>query len=445
MKKPVLGLLILLLCQWLWVPATQAQSPTGPTLSAEEAVARALQQNFSIRIQQLEEQFAKNNVTRGAAGQLPVIDAVAQYNVTEAQLRQEFLNPNIAPINVAGTNQVASAGVNLNWTIFDGFAMFIAYDRLKEIHRLGQENVKAVVDNSVANVLSTYYNIIRQKDLLKVFKEAMLVSRARMELAQARYDAGTDTKMNYLFAQVDLNADSSAYIRQVQILQNAMVDLNTQLVQQPDYSFATPDTFTVDKELDYTGIQQQMESLNPLMLQAQRANNIAYLDERQQRSFRYPSVFVTGGYQYTRQLNEAGFARSIRNRNWVYGVGAGWRLFDGDNNNRLIQGARIRQEITKMEQDQTLLNLNADLRKAWIDYQNSLALLDLERSNVKVARQNVDIVQDRYKIGVATPIEFREAQRSAIAAQGRVIDALYQAKLAEIELQRLSGGIVRGA
>jgi outer membrane protein TolC len=67
-----------------------------------------------------------------------------------------------------------------------------------------------------------------------------------------------------------------------------------------------------------------------------------------------------------------------------------------------------------------------------------LQLVELEVANQNIAKQNVSIANDRYKIGVATPLEFREAQRNLIATQSRLIEAYFQAKIAEIEIYRIS-------
>lgn len=437
-------LLPMLLLAGLPVLAQRVQPQHAATLiTAEQAVAAALQANFSIAISQQQLKIAENDISRGNAGFLPTLNANGSNVYGIADIRQVFATAT-PPIERRGArNHLVTGQVALNWTIFDGFAMFTNYERLREIRSVGEEQAKTVVDNTVALVLATYFNIIRQQDQVKVLEDAVRLSQLRRELARNKYEVGSGTKMEYLYAQVDLNADSTQLVRQKQALQNARIDLNNLLVRQPLDPVQVSDTIYVDEQLQLDALTQTMLSLNPQLLRAQRKNNLAYLNERLGQSLRYPTVSLITNYTYNDQTNGAGLFKQNTSKTFNYGAQASWNLFDGFNTNRIIQNARINREISRTQIEQLQLQLKADLQKAWIDYQNSLQLTHLERQNVKVAQQNADIVMERYRIGVATPIEFREAQRNAVAAEGRLIDALYQAKMAEVELRRLSGKLVR--
>jgi outer membrane protein TolC len=80
-----------------------------------------------------------------------------------------------------------------------------------------------------------------------------------------------------------------------------------------------------------------------------------------------------------------------------------------------------------------------------MNYQNSIDLITLERENLGVARENAEIALERYRLGNSNALELREAQRNAVEAETRMIDAIYNTKIAEIELMRLSGQVVDSA
>jgi outer membrane protein len=76
-------------------------------------------------------------------------------------------------------------------------------------------------------------------------------------------------------------------------------------------------------------------------------------------------------------------------------------------------------------------------------YELQMRQLTLEQTNIALAKENVFIAFERYKQGVATVLELREAQKSLADAYDRLIAARYEAKVAETELLRLRGDIVR--
>jgi outer membrane protein TolC len=76
---------------------------------------------------------------------------------------------------------------------------------------------------------------------------------------------------------------------------------------------------------------------------------------------------------------------------------------------------------------------------AYQEYENAIALADLESRNVKLAEENEFISSERFKKLQGNSIELRQAQLSLIEAQDRLINARFRAKLAATSLQFLAG------
>jgi outer membrane protein TolC len=79
---------------------------------------------------------------------------------------------------------------------------------------------------------------------------------------------------------------------------------------------------------------------------------------------------------------------------------------------------------------------------AFQNYEQQKKALALEEENILLARENLDIVFETYKLGVATLIQLKLAQNSLADAENRLIEARYNAKLSETELMRLSGQLL---
>jgi len=414
------------------------------TLTLEQAIAMALEKNYAIRISEKQIRIAENDNTLGNAGFLPTVTAAAQKNYTTSHLRQEFFNALQAPLDRAGVNNNNSnSGATLNWTIFDGLGMFVAQDQLEELERSGRTNAKITIENTVADISSAYYEIIRQYQRVRALRNALDISKDRLELAQAFYDVGTGSKVDFINAQVDYNGDTATYIAQVQTLRNAKIDLNALLARNTTEDFEVSDTTIVRRDISIDDLRQSLLAQNPNLVFAAQQRRLAELNVKALSAQQYPQVELLGGFNYNTSNNQAGFGlKKGRNDVWSYGARVSVNVFDGFNQRRRIQNAKINSLIVEDQESDTKNQLLAAFDRSVLSYRNSLQLVSLEQANTKLARQNVDIAFERYRVGNSTSYEFREVQRNTVAAETRLIEAEYNAKLAEIELLRLSGGML---
>ena len=118
-------------------------------------------------------------------------------------------------------------------------------------------------------------------------------------------------------------------------------------------------------------------------------------------------------------------------------------IFDGHNLKRRIENARLITEINQIQEKDLLNQLNLMVERSFQNYKNALELIKLENENYKIADLNTDIAFERYRVGNSSAYELREVQRNAVAAETRLIEAEYSAKINEIELNRISGKYVQ--
>ncbi|MFN4144729.1 MAG: TolC family protein [Runella sp.] len=416
-------------------------------LTLDEAISQALERNYQVKIARSREEIAKNDNTRGNAGMLPIINAQAQQNFTNNSINQKFFNDIRPPLVQSGVNnRNNSAGLSLVWTVFDGFGMFAAAERLREIERLGKTNVQVAIQNTVAEVCAAYYEIIRQQQRLKALKNALEISSTRQDLAQANYEVGTTSKSEYLAAQVDFNQDQAAVLAQEQVIENAKVNLNALMLRDLNEHFSVADSIIFRKDLNLSQLQEKMKRANPDLLAASQNIALTKINEKEVRSVRMPRGDILGGYNYNTFNNEAGFgAQKGSSSVFSYGARISVPIYDGLNQRRREQNAKIAITIAEHQENDLKVQLMSQLQRTYNNYLNSIQLFETEEKNLKIARQNVELAFERYKYGNSTPIEFREAQRNAVATESRLIEAAFGVKINEIELLRLSSSIVEEA
>ncbi|WP_201986702.1 TolC family protein [Hymenobacter rubidus] len=429
--------------------ARPASVPSAPPLSLQQAIAEALQHNYGILLSRQDEQIAQNNVTRGNAGQLPSLTGNLTRTFNNNNINQRFGEADPRIVNGASSNAF-NTNVTLGWTIFDGFGMFIAYDRLKTLRQQQQQITRATVEETVETVTNAYYDVVRQAGKITSLEEALKIGQARIDLTQAQVDVGVSAKVEVLTARVDYNADRSLLLQQQQALTAAKITLNNLLGRTPRTDFAPSDSLTVTRDLNQETITAGIKANNPRLAQARLGVDVATYDRRLIRASRFPQVGLVSGYGLTRNINNAAFAgttltssvNQVQGLN--YGVTASVPIFNGFNLRRQEQNARVAEEQSQLTLAQTDLQLDADAATAFAQYQNYIQLLDLEETNIQLARQNVAIALERYRLGLLTPLALREAQRNELDAETRLLDIRYSAKQAEIALRRLSGELVRG-
>ena len=407
-------------------------------LTLQEAITTALKNNYDIKLVSNDLAIAKNNTNPGNAGLLPTIGA----DFSTGGSRQ-----NTVQTQASGTQKITngakstnmSYGVGLDWTIFDGFKMFATYDRLRTLEKQGEVNAKGVILGTIAQVVNAYYDLVKQQQLVIAADSAIDVSALRLKIADNKLQLGKGSKLDLLAAKVDYNADTSNYLQQQNIAVTYMVRLNQLMVRPLDIRFTVTNDIAIDQNLTYTTLAGQTESLNPDLQVAMINKKIAELTLKEVKANRYPQVSLNSGYEFNKSTTPTGFNTQLRANGLTYGLTASVNIFNGFLQRQNERNAKIAINSSGFTYDKAKLDILAQLATAYQNYSTYLALVTLEQKNVDIAKQNLSITLDKYRLGSIPPLELREAQRNAIDANSRYIEMQYQAKLAEIMLKEISG------
>lgn len=436
-------ILVLLLLSVLFFITGNTAAQGQQQLSLEECIEIALEQNYSLRIVRNQEQLAANNFSRGNAGLLPSLD-----------LRTSFggnLNSTNQHLNDGGEvqlrnihNTTTNAGLQGGWMLFDGFRGQIRYQQLEELMELSELNTRLSVENLVARLASEYYFYIQQKQLFSNLQYAVDLSRERVRIEQEHFLLGSGSKVQLLQAEVNLNADSSRLERQYEVLAAASVRLaEVMALEDLTTEFTPADTLiTVDPGLVYDDLLLDVMSHNASILAAQQNVSLTEKDLQLTRSQRYPYLNLGTGYGFTHNTYQSGSLSNQQTWGMNYSLTLGVNLYDGRNQQRREKNARIDLENRELGFEQTQQEVRADFITIFNAYSNNLRLLTMETQNLEVARENLDIAFERYRLGALSGFELREVQKDLLEAEERLLSIQYQAKMAEISLMQISGRIL---
>ena len=413
-------------------------------LSLEESIQLGLQNHYSIQISKKREKQALNDNTPGNAGFLPTITGTLNKSYTISGLDQEFFGGLRAPLVQSGVNSNSgNAGLAMVWTLYDGKGMFILRDRFKELQNLGAKQTETAIENLISLISSSYYDLIRQNLRVNNFKKGLEISNDRLKLAKDRYEVGQGSKVDYYSAQVDYNEDKALLIAQEQSYLNTKISYNTLLVRNHQEEFNVDSKIDLLPKLNLPELKEFALKQNPTLISALLTKKITDLDTKNIQSLKMPQIDLLAGYNMSQVNNGAGFGVQKGSSDVLnYGLRATINIFDGYNQKRRVQNAKINAEIAQLQIDDLKNALISSLEKAFVTYENALNLISLETENYTIAKQNIDIAFDRFKVGIATSYELREVQRNAVSAETRLIETKFAAKAAEIELIRLSGNLL---
>lgn len=409
-------------------------------LTLEDAISITLENNFDIRMAKNDLSIDQENVTIGNAGMLPRVNGTVTNSNTILNTTQTQANGNEIEIDGA-KNRNLNSGVGLEWTIFDGFRMFARHNQLKEFEKLGETELKLNVLSKVSEVYDTYYLLVNQQHLIRSLDSIIIVSEFRLKTAQTRFTIGKASKLEVLNAEVDYNADVSAKIRLNEQYAISKIALNQLLVRPSETDFMVTDVILIDETLKLTDLLALAQEQNP-ELQIQYINKkIQEYELKQVKAARYPSLSLSTGYNLIRQESPFGFVTQSTGRNFNYGFTASINIFDGFNQNRNERTAKIQLENTQLLIERQKQTVNAQISSFYQSYLSNLALLEMEQKNEKIARQNLEITLDKFKIGTISPVEFRTAQVNYANAVIRLTNAELLAKQTEISLKEIAGNL----
>jgi outer membrane protein TolC len=416
---------LLLLIATLSVPAVYAQE----FLSLDSAIAKALAQNYDVRIADVTSQVAAENRTLGNAGLLPTISATGNINQGITNTRLVRAEGTVVERRGAAT-QSYSGGLNGTYTVFAAGRAFLIYRQLGRQQAFAEAQLRAQIQSTVSTVIQAYAGVVNDQRQIVALDTAIALARARMELSRSKYEIGTSAKVDYLQARVDFNAARSQRLAREAQRATSQATLNEAMGEDAERSYRVADSLALNLALTPSD-STLLKSRSPV-LDAQRINaEIANLDRRIARTFYFPSLDVNAGYGYNRTASDVGLTLSNRSLGPNVGLGINVPIFQGGNVRRQVRVANLNALSAELQYNRQERALSRQYRSAWAGYQSAVATYRLEEENRGYAQENLYIQQARFRVGLATSLEIREAENSYIATLARLYAAAFNVKVNE--------------
>ena len=319
------------------------------------------------------------------------------------------------------------------------------YKRLKEQYALSELQLRETIEQTILQLFSVYFEVARLTETTANFKQTLVVSKQRQQRAENAFAFGQINKLAVLNAQVDVTNDSINLLQANQQLDNAKRDLNLIINQPIETDLIVETNLNFIPEIQIEQWLQTASQFNVSLLQQQSNSQINTYDLKVSQSGYLPTLGLNGSYGWNlNQSPASAFFPGTNNTTLSLGLGAtlSWNLFDGGRTITQVKNAKIAVENQRIQEEETRLTFERNLRNAQQSYQNAVKIYSIQSKQVETGTYNFERSQAQYRLGSITAIEFRQAQINLRNAQLQRAAAKYQAKLAELNLIQLSGQLL---
>ncbi len=425
MKKTLLYIFLLLPL------ITSAQVP----LSITNAIDTALLNNFDILIAKSNTDISRVSNSFGNAGGLPSVNGTASDNNSLYNLKQKTASGlDLTKDNVKSSS--INAGVTASIILFNGFKVTATKGKLNYLQNLSELQLNQQIQNTIAQVMVMYYDIIRQQSYLNIIQSSLDVSSKKLDIVKDRYNVGMANDADLLQAQIDLNTAEQNIRSQQLIIEEEKTSLQQLIGIKHYFPVTIHDTILVDKNIKQDSIINYLEN-NPQYLSADQQIKINEQIVKEQNAQRYPSLRLNTGYNFTYSSSSAGFNLFTQNYGPTVGATMQIPIFNGTIYKTQQDVAKYNVEIAKIQKEKLLSSLKADAINTYKSYENTLQQMDSQQMSYVNAGKLVEIVIQRFRANQSTILDVKAAQASLEGAGYMFVNQQYAAKVAEIELKRL--------
>lgn len=410
-------------------------------LTPQDAVALSLSKNYDIILAKKSADIATINNNKATAGMLPKInvttgDVFNLYNMHQKFSTGQEVNKNWVPSNSF------NAALNLNWTVFDGMKMFATKEKLAALQALGETQLKDQIQNTIAQVLNAYFDIVKQKQQIKSVIESSKISAERVTLFQKQFDIGYSDKTPLLQAKVDYSAQQINILKQQTVLKQNKAALNQLLGRDANIDFDVLDSIVVDTLPEWQSIKDSVNTNSYSLQSAMKNITIAKLQHKEINAQRMPSINFNTGYSFVQNNSKAGLQLINRSYGPTLGLNAVIPIFNGGIVKKQLEASAVNIATQEIQMAKLKNDLDEQILTAYQDFDFAKKTLQLNEETVQIARENVKITLERFRLNQSNALEIRQAQSSLEDALYNLILANYNAKIAEIELKRMSNKLV---
>ncbi len=405
-------------------------------LHLNDAITIAVKNSLEIQLAKDSAAITSINNNYGVAGGLPLITGSISNSEQVSNIYQETNTGAIITSPNALTNTFP-ANITGSVLLYNGNRVVATKHSLEMLDKQNIHQLNSRVQNVIAGVMNSYYDVVRQQSYQKTLVQSIDVAKQKLSIVQTRQNAGLANNADLFQAQIDLNAAVQAKEAQIIIIGQSKTELLRRLTLNPDSAINVDDTIIIDKSIELNNILNSLTK-NTDLVAADDQIKINELAVQQVKALRYPSIKATTGFNFSRNYAAAGSLITNQGYGPFLGVSVGIPIYNGSIYKRQEKAATVNVQIAQAQKEILKRDFNALVVKIFQSYSNTINQINTEQENYKLSNQLLSLVLQKFQLREATIVDVKNAQQSFEASGYRLVNLNYAAKTAEITLKQLA-------
>lgn len=413
------------------------------SISLEKALAITIKENIDIKIKTTELDQVKNYEKVGVLGVLPIIKVNGAASGNTGSSSIEFATEDFPEINDADSESKSIIGnVEISYSLFGGLASVYTYQKLKKQSDLKSTELLMKIEQVLLNTAKQYYDIAYLQEENKILYELLEVSKERYSRVKIQNEFGNASKLDLLAAEIDLNKDSVTVMNSDYELKAAKERLNQTLNRDLSTDYAVESYVEINKDLNYSELLELTNQNNSNILFHQYLIEITRKDKKINNTSIFPSVSVSAQYGYNQNESNTSIILDQSNIGLTGFVNLSWDIFDAMARKRIAQNTQIEIESNELKLESIKKEIQKEFNVTYQQYENNIKLIEIETRNNEASERFFQRAKNQFFQGQLSRSDFRLAQVDLSISKNRLNQSLFMAKIAELNLYRLSGKII---
>lgn len=410
---------------------TQEAVPKVPRVTLEEAIARALKANPQVA-------QAKGNITNAEAAELSAVGAYIpslSASASGSLASTERIEPVTGAV-VTGSNDTYSAGLAASWNVFTGGQRSATRKQTRAQSGAAQAQLTAQQATAVLDVERAFYEVLRATGLEEVANARIERAKQNEDAAERRLSVGSATRSDLLRAQLDHTTAREA-LRTAETQRTSAALSLGRLIGEDGPAEASPEEDIALKPLTLTdaALVAELEANAPAVLAAASTLSASHAGVNVAKATYLPTVRLSAGYDWFNQDPSFNGGRT----SWSVRLGVSYPIFDGFLREERVQRARTQEVVSQAQLADTRRAVRSGASQALAQLRLAEDRITFSVQSVEVAREDLKVQQERYRLGATTILELLTSQENLVQAEINLVSSRFDYRIARAELEALAG------